>query len=96
MVNPTIIAILAFISATFMAALGYLKNKNEEDFNPEKLFATYLSAAVVAILYVLYGVDLGTGDMLVFYFIHQSGLTVILERVFKFIWRTYVAPHIPE
>jgi hypothetical protein len=96
MADPIFTALLAFISATIMAVLGYLKNQPEEAFKPEKLFSTYLAALIVAIAYVLWNVDPGTGELLVFYFFQQSGLTVILERIFKFLWRKWIAPNIPD
>lgn len=88
--------ILSLFAATIMATLGYLKSKGDEDFKPEKLISTYLAALVVAVLLVGFKVPVETGDQLFYYFVMQSGAIVYIERIFKFIWRTYILPHIPE
>jgi len=88
--------VLSGIAATFMAALGYLKSLPEESFQKEKLVSTYLAALVVAVLFVGFKVPVGTGDELFFYFITQSGAIIYIERIFKFIWRKYLLPRIPE
>jgi len=88
--------ILSLFAATIMAALGYLKSRGEEDFQKEKLVSTYLAALLVAVLFVGFKVPVETGDELFYYFVMQSGAIVYIERILKFIWRTYILPYIPE
>lgn len=93
--NDTLTVILSLLAATILAALGYLKNRTEEDFMPEKLIATYLAAFFVALLLVFFEVPVEVGEDLFYYFIIQSGAIVYIERVLKFIWRTYLKPLFP-
>lgn len=88
--------IFSFIAATVMAALGYLKSMSEEDFQKEKLISTYLAALMVAFLFVGFNVPIATGNELFYYFVMQSGAIIYIERIFKFIWRKYLLPLIPE
>jgi len=94
--NVILTTFLSLSAATILAALGFLKNKQDEDFQPEKLVATYLAAIFVAVLAVLFEVPMETGEALFYYFIVQSGAIVYIERILKFVWRTYILPHIPE
>ena len=87
--------ILSLFAATAMAALGYLKSMSEEKFQKEKLVSTYLAALIVAVLSVGFNVQAEVGDELFFFFIMQSGAIVYIERILKFIWRTYILPHMP-
>lgn len=69
---------------------------SEEDFQKEKLISTYLAALAVALLFVGFNVPIATGNELFYYFVMQSGAIIYIERIFKFIWRKYVLPLIPE
>jgi len=88
--------VLSLISATVMAALGYLKSMGDEGFQKEKLVSTYLAAGFVAILFVAFQVPVTTGEELFYYAMMQSGAIVYIERILKFIWRKYILPLIPE
>ena len=92
----TTTVIFSAIAATIMAALGYLKSMGDEDFQKEKLISTYLAAFVVAVLLVAFNIPTATGSELFQYFVMQSGAIIYIERVFKFLWRTYILPHMPE
>ena len=90
MVNVLSTTLFSVVAATIMAAFGYLKNKSEEDFSPAKFFSTYITAFSVAILLVAFNVPVETGEGLVFYFLSQSGAIALLERIYKWFWRTYL------
>jgi hypothetical protein len=84
--------IIAFISATIMAALGWAKNRPTEAFQPEKLFSTYVAAFFIAILFVAWDIPTETGEQLFWFLLDQTGFIVALERFLKFFWRTYIEP----
>lgn len=84
--------VIAFISATIMAALGWAKSRPTEAFQKEKLFSTYFAAFFIGILFVAWDIPTETGEQLFWFLLDQSGLIVALERILKFIWRTYIKP----
>ena len=96
MIDVNLTLVLSVVAATIMAALGYLKNKEKEAFSPTKFFTTYITAFSVALLFVAFNVPVEVGDELVFYFLDQAGVIVILERIYKFLWRTYIQPRLDK
>ena len=96
MIDVNLTLVLSVVAATIMAALGYLKNQNEEAFSSTKFFTTYITAISVAALFVIFNVPVEVGDELIFYFFTQTGVIAILERIYKFIWRTYIQPYLDK
>ena len=96
MIDVNLTLVLSVVAATIMAAFGYLKNQNEEAFSPTKFFTTYITAFSVALLFVAFNVPVEVGDQLIYYFFTQTGAIAILERIYKFLWRTYIQPRLDK
>lgn len=83
-------ALVAFASAMILAMFGFMKNMKDEDFTPDKIFVTLLSALVVAFLLVKWSIPMETAEEMFIVFGVQTGFTTLLERLLKFIWRSYL------
>lgn len=83
-------AIIAFISAILLAMFGYMKNMKDEEFTPDKIFVTLLASIVVAFLIVKWGIPMETAEEMFIVFGVQTGFTTLLERLLKYIWKTWL------
>ena len=83
-------ALVAFASAMILAMFGFMKNMSDEDFAPDKIFSTLLAAVFVAFLTVKWAVEMNTATEMFTVFFAQTGAITLLERLLKFIWRSYL------
>lgn len=83
----TVIAFKAFIGAFFWALVGVLSKESDEAFEPGKLFSTLLAGVIVAFLEVTWSIDPGTGQTVVTYLFFKTGLTGVIDKLLKLIWR---------
>ena len=87
--------LIAAVSAFLLAMFGYLKNMEEEDFQPSKIFVTVLSALIAALLYVFWKVPFTTSSEIITVLLIQTGVTSLLERILKWLWRSYIKDRLP-
>ena len=85
-------AAMALISAIIWAVFGYLMNKEEEDFELEKLVSTFLAALFVALLSTTWSIPVEVGDQFFGIFLVRTGLVVFIERILKTLWKRFGAP----
>ena len=83
-------ALVAFLSAIVLAMFGYLKNMSDEEFTPDKIFSTLLASIVAAFLIVQWNVPSETAKEMFIVFGVQTGFTTLLERLLKFVWRSWL------
>lgn len=82
--------IQTFIAAFFWSIFGFLGRQPDENFEPEKLFSTFLAAVVVAIASVAFQIEPDTGEQIFVLFFVRGGLVAYLEKAFKAIWRRWL------
>jgi hypothetical protein len=89
MIDLTWLTLKTFISAFLWSLFGFLSTKPDEDFDQDKLLSTVVSAITVASLEVMWGIDPGTGETIVMYFIIKMGVIGAFDKIYKFLWRSY-------
>lgn len=83
--NPTVVA---FITAVVWFVVGILSKKPEEDFAVDKVFFTFVSAFIVAILFVGWEVPEEMGWLFYDYMVKRSGLVGLVYKVIKVLYVT--------
>ena len=89
MIDITWLGVKTFISAFLWALFGYLSRQGDEAFEKSKLMSTVISALTVAFLEVMWGIDPGTGETIVVYFIIKMGVIGAFDKIYKALWRRY-------
>ena len=76
-------AIVAFLTAVVWFVVGYLGKQSEEAFQPDKIFFTFVSAIVVALLFVGADVPEELGQQFYEYLVYRTGLVGVVYKLIK-------------
>jgi len=90
MMDLTIIMLKALIGAFLWSVVGIASKQDEEAFDPAKLVSTFFAATVIAFMEVVYGVDPGTGEVFYTYLFLKTGITGLVDKILKVIWRRWL------
>ena len=84
------------LASVFWVVFGLLSKKPEEDFKPEKMVSTFLSAIIVGTLIAYMNIQAETAEQIFLIFWVNTGLVATIDKFLMGLWRNVILPFLHD